>query len=97
VRFEVLNSAFASRIADATAEVRFLRATTSVAAPFRNTAQVCAASSHWMRYSIQDVLRVSRGRALETGQIIDWFVGIAKPLELFIAGNFKTVRAISSI
>jgi len=42
VRLEILNSAFASRIADATAEVRFLRATTSVAAPFRNTAQVCA-------------------------------------------------------
>jgi hypothetical protein len=59
VRLEILNSAFASRIPDATAEVRFLRATTSVAAPFRNTAQVCAASSHWMRYSTLDVLRES--------------------------------------
>ena len=74
-----LNSAFASRIADATAEERFLRATTSVATPFRNTSQVCAVSSHWMRYSMLAILSESRGRPTTADRVPDWFVSIAKP------------------
>ena len=96
VPLEVLNSAFASRIADATAEVRFLRATTSVATPFRNTSQVCAVSSHWMRYSILAIFSESRGRSMTADRVLSRLVGIAK-FPKKITPKHKTVTVVSSI
>jgi hypothetical protein len=89
VPVEALNSAFASRIADATADARFLRATTSVATPFRNTSQVCAVSSHWMRYSTLAILSESRGRALKTDWGLGWLTGIETPPKNFNRPSLK--------
>ena len=89
VPLEVLNSALASRIADATAEERFLRATTSVATPFRNTSHCFALSSHWIRYSTLAILSESRGRPVTPGAVLGWMAGIAKDPEEMQFPNLK--------
>ena len=54
---EVSNSARASRMAESTADFRFLRADTPVAAPLRRTFHSCPASFHCTRYSTSAILR----------------------------------------
>src|SRR5258706_6335775 len=54
---EVSSSALASRMAESTADFRFLRADTPVAAPLRKTLHSWPASFHSTRYSTSAILR----------------------------------------